>query len=83
MIKTYSLRGDKLLIASDPSVEIPIAQILFAELEDDAAGPCVKITTVSGVIIRFWVDQSQKDEIMRLIQEKRAGAIARELRKDN
>lgn len=81
MIKTYHFKGDRLLIASDPSVEIPIAKILFAELEDDAAGPCVKITTVSGVIIRFWVDQSQKEKIMSLIQEKRAHVIARELKK--
>jgi hypothetical protein len=40
----------------------------------------VEITTISGVIIRFWVDQSQKKEI---IQDKRAGAIALELRKNN
>lgn len=81
MIKTYHFKGDKLLIASDPSVEIPIAKILFAELEDDAAGPCVKITTVSGVIIRFWVDQSQKEKIMNLLQTKRAEIISAELKK--
>ena len=80
MIKTYSFKGDKLLIASDPSVEIPIAKILFAELEDDNAGPCVKITTVSGVIIRFWVDQSQKDKIMNLIRDKRAEVINKDLK---
>lgn len=81
MIKTYHFKGDRLLIASDPSIEIPIAKILFAELEDDATGPCVKITMVSGVIIRFWVDQSQKDKLMQLIQAKRANAIALELKK--
>ncbi len=79
MIKTYHFKGDRLLIASDPSVEIPIAKILFAELEDDAAGPSVKITTVSGVIIRFWVDSTQKDEIMQIITFRRAEAIKKEL----
>lgn len=80
MIKTYHFKGDKLLIASDPSVEIPITKILFAELEDDAAGPCVKITTVSGVIIRFWVDQGQKDKIMDLIRVKRATVLTSKMR---
>lgn len=81
MIKTYHFRGDKLLIASDPSVEIPIAKILYAQLENDAAGPCVRITTVSDVVIRFWIDSSQKEKIMQLIMVKRAEALSKELKK--
>jgi len=80
MIKTYHFRGDKLLIASDPSVEIPIAKIFTAKLENDAAGPCVTITTASGVVVRFWIDPSQKERIMELIQIKRAEALKRELK---
>jgi hypothetical protein len=79
MIKTYHFKGDKLLIASDPSVEIPIAKIFTAKLENDATGPCVAITTVSGVVVRFWVDSSQKEKIMELIQNKRAETLKREL----
>ena len=81
MKKKHHIKSDKLLIESDPKVEIPIVKILFVKLENDSAGPCIKITTVSGVIVRFWVDLSQADRILSLIQEKRAEAIAKELRK--
>lgn len=81
MIKKYHIKNDKLIVESDPTVEIPIVKILFVKLENDNAGPCIKITTVSDVVVRFWVDPSQKDKIMSLIQEKRAEIIALELKK--
>lgn len=81
MRKKYHIKGDKLIIESDPTIEIPLIKILFVKLENDNAGPCIKITTVSGVVVIFWIDASQKDKIMSLIQEKRAEVLTRELRK--
>lgn len=81
MRKKYHIKGDKLIIESDPTVEIPIIKLLFVKLENDSAGPCIKITTVSGVVVRFWVDSSQKDKILEMIQNKRAKVIAGELNK--
>jgi hypothetical protein len=81
MTKKYHIKGDKLIIESDPTVEIPIIKILFVKLENDTAGPCVKITTVSGVVVRFWVDSSQKDKIVEMIQNKRAEVLTGELKK--
>lgn len=81
MRKKYQIKGDKLIIESDPTVEIPIVKILFVKLENDSAGPCVKITTVSGVVVRFWVDSNQKDKILEMIQNKRAEVLTGEFRK--
>ena len=81
MRKKYHIKGNKLIIESDPTVEIPLIKILFVKLENDNAGPCVKITTVSGVVVKFWVDPSQKDQIMSLIMVKRAEIIASELKR--
>jgi len=81
MRKKYQIKENKLIIESDPKVEIPIVKILFAKLKNDSAGPCIEITTVSGVIVKFWVDPSQIEKILSLIQEKRAGVIKAELRK--
>ena len=81
MRKKYHIKGDKLIIESDPTVEIPIIKILFVKLENDTAGPCVKITTVSGVVVRFWVDSSQTEKILELIQNKRAEVLSGELKK--
>ncbi|MEI8061355.1 MAG: hypothetical protein WCG99_03630 [Candidatus Berkelbacteria bacterium] len=81
MRKKYHIKGNKLIIESDPTVEIPIIKILFVKLENDTAGPCVKITTVSGVVVRFWVCPNQKDKILEMIQNKRAEVITGELRK--
>lgn len=81
MRKKYHIKGDKLIIESDPTVEIPIIKILFVKLENDTAGPCVKITTVSGVVVRFWVDPSQKDKILEMIQSMRAEVLTGELKK--
>jgi len=41
----------------------------------------VKITAVSGIVVKFWVDQSQQDKIMNLILVKRTEIIALELKK--
>ena len=81
MRKKYHIKGNELIIESDPTVEIPIVKILYCQLENDNAGPYVKITTVSGVIVRFWIDRSQKDKIMNLILVKRTEIIASELKK--
>jgi hypothetical protein len=81
MTKKYHIKGDKLIIELDPTVEIPIVKILFVKLENDTAGPCIRITTVSGVVVRFWVDPSQKDKILEMIQNKRAEAIKLDLTK--
>jgi hypothetical protein len=81
MRKKYHIKDDKLIIKSDPTVEIPIVKILFVNLENDSAGPCIKITTVSGVVVRFWIDPSQTEKILSLIQNKRAEVITGELRK--
>lgn len=80
MRKKYHIKDDRLIIESDPTVEIPIVKILFVKLENDNAGPYVKITTVSGVIVKFWVDPSQKDKIIDLIREKRAEVLGRRLK---
>ena len=80
MIKKYHIKGDKLIVESDPTVEIPIVRILFVKLGNDNAGPYMKITTVSGVVVRFWVDPSQEDKIMYLIQNKRGETLERELK---
>lgn len=81
MRKKYRIIKDKLVIESDPTIEIPIVKILFVKLEHDASGPYIKITTVDGVIVRFWIDPSQTEKIMSMIMVKRAEVIARELRK--
>jgi hypothetical protein len=81
MRKKYQIEGNKLIIDSDPKVEIPIVKILFAKLKNDSAGPCIEITTVSGVIVKFWVDPSQAEKILSLIQAKRAEVLTGELRK--
>jgi len=81
MKKKYRIIEDKLIIESDPSVEIPIVKIIFVKLENTNDGPCIKVTTVSGVVARFWVDPSQKDQIIDLIREKRAEVLGRELKK--
>jgi hypothetical protein len=81
MRKKYHIKDDKLIIESDPTVEIPIVKILFVNLENDSAGPCIKITTVSGVVVRFWIDPSQTEKILSLIQNKRAEIITGELKK--
>jgi len=81
MKKKYHIKSDKLVIEADPTVEIPIVKILFCQLENDNTGPYVKITTVSGVVVKFWVDPSQKDKIMNLILVKRAEVLARELKR--
>ncbi|MCX6810138.1 MAG: hypothetical protein NTY30_00105 [Candidatus Berkelbacteria bacterium] len=81
MRKKYHIKNDKLIIESDPTVEIPIIKILFVELENDSAGPCVKITTVSGTVIKFWIDQSQSVKIFDLIQNKRAEVLAKDLKR--
>jgi len=80
MRKKYHIKGDKLIIESDPTVKIPIIKILFVKLENDAAGPCVEITTVSGAIVRFWVDSNQTGRILNLIQDKRAKALSKSLK---
>ncbi len=80
MRKKYQIIGDKLIIESNPTVEIPIVKILFVNLENNSAEPCIKITTVSGVVVRFLVDSSQKDRIMNLIMLKRSEVIAQELK---
>lgn len=81
MRKKYHIKDDKMIIESDPMVEIPIVKILFVKLENDSAGPLIKITTVSGVIVKFWIDPSQTEKILNLIQEKRAEVIAKDLKK--
>ena len=81
MKKKYHIKGDKFIIESDPTVEIPIVKILFVKLENDSAGPCINLTTVSGVVVRFWVDSSQTEKILNLIQAKRAEVITGELKK--
>lgn len=81
MRKKYHIKGDKLIIESDPTVGIPLIKILFVKLENDNAGPYVKITTVSGVIVRFWVDPSQANKIINLIRNNRAEVLASELNK--
>jgi hypothetical protein len=80
MRKKYHIKDDKLIIESDPTIEIPIIKILFVKLKNDTAGPCVKITTVSGVVVRFWVDSNQKDKILEMIQNKRAEIFTRSSR---
>lgn len=77
MQKKYHIRGDNLIIESDPSIGIPIAKILLVSAENDNAGPCVKITTVSGTIVRFWIDSSQKQKILNMVQNKRAEVLSR------
>jgi len=79
MRKKYHIKGNKLIIESDPTVEIPIVKILFCQLKNDNAGPYVKITTVSGVVVRLWVDPNQTNRIMDLIQNKRARTIKAKL----
>jgi hypothetical protein len=81
MRKKYHIKGDKLVIESDSTVEIPIVKIIFCQLENDNAGPYVKITTVSGIVVKFWIDPSQTNKVIDLIQNKRSGILEAELRK--
>lgn len=81
MGKKYQIEGSKLIIESDPTIEVPLVKILFVKLENDNAGPCVKITTVSSVVVKFWVDPSQANKIINLIQNERAEVLAKELQK--
>jgi hypothetical protein len=76
-----NFKNNSLVGRSGPTVEIPIVKILFVKLESDHAGLYVKITTVSGVVVKFWVDPSQKDKIMNLILVKQTEIIALELMK--
>jgi uncharacterized membrane protein len=81
MIKKYHIEDDKLVVESDPTVEIPIVKIIFCQLENDNTEPYVKITTVSGVIMKFRVNPSQTSKIINLIQNKRAKVLKEELKK--
>lgn len=80
-MKKYYIKEDKLIIESDPTVEIPLAKMMFVKLEHDSAGPLIKITTVSGTIVKFWIDPSQTDKILNFIQDKFAEAIMKGLKK--
>ena len=81
MKKKYQIKGDNLVIESDPAVEIPLVKIMYVRLEYDNTGPYIKITTVSGVVVKFWVDPNQADMIMNLIQDKFVEALMKELKK--
>lgn len=75
MRKKYHIKDNKLIVESDPTIEVPLIKILFVKLENDNAGPCIKITTVSGVVVKFWIDHSQREKIMDLIRNARAEAV--------
>lgn len=81
MRKKYHIKGDKLIIESDPTVEIPLVKMMYVRLEHDNAGPLIKITTVSGVVMKFWIDPNQTDKILNFIRDKFAEALMKELKK--
>lgn len=81
MIKKYHIKDNKLIIESDPTITIPLVKMMFVKLEHDNTGPLIKITTVSGVVVKFWIDPNQTDKILKFIQDNFAQALMMELKK--